>query len=579
MTRRFHRLLPFLLPICLLLAAAPAPARPTTSVPVWVYLGDKPDGRGGRLPWSRPVQGQPVAAYSLAVDADYVARVAQVSGPVRTVSRWLNAVSVEADPPTQEALRQLPFVIGVEPVGRRAAAPRIVPLPAPAPPPAGPKGKAGALSPVDYGVAAPQLQQIRVDGLHQLGYEGQGIRIAVLDDGFHTRHRCFGQLRVVATRDFINNDDDVTDQTQQPVTGDETRTDQNLHGAQVLSLLAGDDPGRFYGVAPRAEYLLAKTEISATEMPSEEDRWVAGLEWADSLGARVVSSSLGYNLWDDGTGYTLAQMDGATAVTTVAAEIAVARGLVVVVAAGNEGGNSWGHVTAPADGPGVISVGSVDIPSAGLRQPLLAYNSSRGPTADGRIKPDVVAPGQGVVVADIRGGDYQRGSGTSFATPLAAGACALLLEAHPDWTPRQVQAALQQTALDLGPAGPDTAYGWGQVDALAASGLQRPVPEETWAGPPYPNPVQGGVVYFPLGLVNDTTVDLRVYEVSGALVYHGHWSLGAGVYAGPEQAPQWDLAAQEASRGQRLANGVLLYCLTAGSLEQRGRLALVRSLH
>jgi subtilisin family serine protease len=561
----------------LLATAAALVAAPT---PVWVYLGDKPDGHGGRLPWTGPPQAQSVTASDLAVDADYVARVAAVSGPVRTVSRWLNAVSVEADLQAQETLRRLPFVTRVEPVGRRAPAPPVAPLPVPSLPAAvGPAGKAGSLSPVDYGVAAPQLQQVHVDGLHQLGYEGQGIRIAILDDGFHTRHRCFGQLRVVASRDFINRDDDVMDQTQQPVTGDETRTDQNLHGAQVLSLLAGDDAGRFYGVAPRAEYLLAKTEISATELPSEEDRWVAGLEWADSLGAQVVNSSLGYNLWDDGTGYTLAQMDGATAVTTVAAEIAVARGLVVVVAAGNEGGNSWGRVTAPADGPGVISVGAVDIPSPGLRQPLLAYNSSRGPTADGRIKPDVVAPGQGVVVADIRGGDYQRGSGTSFASPLAAGVCALLLQAHPDWTPRQVQAALRRTALDLGPAGPDTAYGWGQVDALAASGLQQPVPEETWAGPPYPNPARGEVVYFPVGLVGDAAVDLRVYEVSGALVYHGHWSLGPGVYASPEQAPQWDLAAHEASRGRRLANGVLLYCLTAGPLEQRGRLALMRSPH
>jgi subtilisin family serine protease len=269
-------------------------------------------------------------------------------------------------------------------------------------------------------------------------------------------------------------------------------------------------------------------------------------------------------------------MDGATAVTTQAAEIAVQRGIVVVAAAGNEGDNGWQYITAPADGPGVISVGAVDMPQPGLRDPVLAVTSSRGPTADGRLKPDVVAPGQSVVVADVRGSDYLRASGTSYAAPLVSGVCALLLQAHPSWTPAQVQQALRQTATDLGPAGPDTAYGWGQVNALAASGLELPVPEESRVAAPYPNPVRGDQVFFPLGLASADTVRLQVYQLSGALVAAHAWPLPAGAYIAPERAVCWELDREEADRGHRLANGLLFYRLTAGGIERQGKIALLR---
>ncbi|MFA6111510.1 MAG: S8 family serine peptidase [Candidatus Latescibacterota bacterium] len=540
---------------------------------VWVFLRDKVDDQGARVAWDDSPDPRPAAALDLAVVPGYVAILGPLVQEVRAISRWLNAVSVVATEPQVIQLRGLPFVRGVTPVGRYARSP--VPTP-PEPDPTASGKDAGTALP-EYGVSYAQLAQLHVTDLHLLGYQGAGIRIALLDDGFHHSHRCFSGLRVAAARDFINGDDDVTDQDGQPVTGDETRTVQNLHGAQVLSLLAGNDPDRFVGVAPEAEYILAKTEEYATELPVEEDRWVAGLEWADSLGARVVNSSLGYNLWDDGSGYTWAQMDGATAVTTRAAEIAVQRGIVVVAAAGNEGDNAWQYVTAPADGPGVISVGAVDLPQPGLRDPVLAASSSRGPTADGRIKPDVVAPGQFVVVAEVRGSDYQRASGTSYAAPLVSGVCALLLQAHPPWTPAQVQQALRETATDLGPAGPDTAYGWGQVNALAASGMELPVPEESRVAAPFPNPVRGDRIFFPLSLASAGTVQLQIYELSGALVatvFDGR--LAEGIYVDPDRALHWDLNDEEADRGVRLANGLLLYRLTVAGIERQGKLALLR---
>jgi subtilisin family serine protease len=286
----------------------------------------------------------------------------------------------------------------------------------------------------------------------------------------------------------------------------------------------------------------------------------------------VVNSSLGYNLWDDGSGYTYEQLDGATALTTRAAEAAVQRGMTVVVAAGNEGSNAWRYVTAPADGPGVISVGAVDIPGPEMRLPALAASSSRGPTADGRIKPDVVAPGQGVVVANVRGGGYLANRGTSFAAPLVSGVCTLLLQVHPDWGPAEVQEALWRTATDLGEVGPDTDYGWGQVDALRASGLELQVPEQTAAGDPFPNPASGDAVYFPVRLADRDEVRLHIFNLAGELIFAENWPLGAGDYTEPERAPRWEIDNEE----ERIANGLFFYKLAASSFTRSGKIALVR---
>jgi subtilisin family serine protease len=322
-------------------------------------------------------------------------------------------------------------------------------------------------------------------------------------------------------------------------------------------------------VAPDAEYILAKTEDNAAELPVEEDRWIAGLEWADSLGADVVNSSLGYNIWDVGDSYEYGDLDGKTALTTRAAAMAVQRGLVVVVAAGNEGIGPWHYITAPADAEGVITVGSVDVPVGGGRLPRIAGSSSRGPTADGRIKPDVVAPGEGVVVADLRGGDYLRSSGTSFAAPLVSGICALLLQAHPEWGAAQVLEALRSTALDLGEAGPDTVYGWGQVDALAASGLHLAAPTGSTALAPFPNPAHGQVVYFPFELEQREEVELSVFDLTGNLVFRHSWDSLAGAYTRSGNAPRWQA-------GEDIANGLYFYRMRSFSIDRAGTIALVR---
>ena len=541
-----------------LLAGPVASARPGDDF--WVFLRDKPDAAGARLVWGELGAGHPAAELDLEVDPGYVSLIERAGPVVRARSRWFNAVSVRATASQLRWLEAQPFVLRLRPVGRFRRPP---PLPEQAAaawvPQPGPKGLAQ-----DYGPSFAQMSRIGVVALHNLGYLGQGVRIALLDNGFHhISHPAFGGLRVVAARDFINGDDVVTDQDDQPVTPNESTTGQNIHGAQVLSLLAGHDPGNLVGVAPEAEYILAKTEDNGSELPVEEDRWIQGLEWAQRQGAQVVNSSLGYSTWDDGSGYTYEQMDGATALTSRAAQMAVERGIVVVVSAGNEGAGPWRYITAPADAPGVVTVGAVD-----SRDSLAAF-SSRGPAADGRVKPDLVAPGVGLVAADIRGGGYSRSRGTSFAAPLVSGVCALLLQTQPDWDPARVLEALRETATDLGPAGPDTLYGWGLVNALEASAVSVSRPTAAAAGIPFPNPAATGVVYFPLQLPEAATVALKVYDLSGSPVADLERRLEAGDYSGAARSLPWEVP-------PNLGSGVYFYQLRAATFTRLGKIALVR---
>ena len=532
---------------------------------VWLILRDKvtPDGQVIIWDFSRSIHD--VAEQDLPVRKDYINKIEKIGVRVRISSRWINAVSVNATNYQQIELSKLKFIKTITPVRRlpRPDSQSGRPLPAERP----------VIDNNYYGNAYDQLAQVNVISLHQMGFRGFGIRIAVLDNGFHyTEHPVFlNGLNVIAEKDFVNNDDIVSDQSDQPQTGDERLSSQNIHGAQVLSILAGNHIGKFVGVAPDAEYLLAKTEDNASEFPVEEDRWIAGLEWADSLGADVVNSSLGYNLWDDGSGYNYQDLDGRTSLTSVAAGLGVERGLIIVVAAGNEALSSWHYITAPADAEGVTSVGSVALTAGFERQLNISATSSRGPTADGRIKPDLVAPGQGVVVADIRSGGYVRNNGTSFAAPIVSGISALMLQINPDWKPDQVLSELKSSALDLGDSGADTVYGWGLVNALGASGLQPAIPQTTRLFAPSPNPVIGGVqqVFFPMDITEPTDVILHVFNVGGGLVFRQDNYLLPGVYRAASGAPAWRL-------DNGLANGIYFYRLVAKEVTFNGTLAIVR---
>ena len=553
--------------------------RPEETEALWVFFRDKPArAGGGRISWAAPQQLRNSQHLDEPLDPSYLAQIESAGFRVRTRSRWFNAVTLSATRGEAQRLHGLSFVREVRPVRRRSRSP----LPDGEPISVEAPSAKGLAPPDNYGPSFEQVARVGGTALHNLGFRGEGVTIALLDAGFNYRdQRAFAHLRVKAVWDFVNGDGDVSDQAGQPVTGDELVNGQNLHGTRVLSVLAGFDPGSLVGVAPEADYILAKTEDITSELPVEEDHWIAGLEWADSLGADIVNSSLGYRTWDDGSGYTYEDLDGQTALTTVAAELAVARGIVIVSAAGNEGNTPMHFVDAPADARGVIAVGATS-----LTDNRIAKTSSHGLTVDNRIKPDVVAPGQGVVAAsgssataDLRDSftvsKYMRVSGTSFATPLVSGVSALLLQIHPDWGPREVADALRQSARDLGEAGPDTLYGWGLVDAIAASGLEVEQPEESVSGLPFPNPALvggavGSVIYFPLQLSVMGEVSVRIFDLSGALVEEAiNLSLEPGDYRSDRALP-WKVP-------DTLNGGIYIYRLESTGLARTGKIAVIRS--
>lgn len=394
-------------------------------------------------------EDQLVDYFDLPLFPPYTEEVKSKVVKVRTVSRWLNALSVEATLPQIMDIAKLDFVRKIDLL---TTFHRDEP---PLPPQTGSDRKRQGIPYLNYGSSFTQINQINVIPLHQLGYSGQDVLVCLLDTGFRKSHEIFQHAQIVAEWDFVNGDNDVEQDPFDP------QDYSDSHGTGTWSLLGGYKPGELIGPAYGARFILAKTESIQYEEQIEEDYWVAGIEWAEALGAEVVSSSLGYTDW-----YTFADLDGQSAVTTIAANRAVDLGVVVVNAAGNERNNSWGHIIAPADGFKVIAVGAVD--SSGE----IASFSSPGPTYDGRIKPEVCALGVHNWVAsnNNNGSDYyQEGSGTSFATPLVAGAAALLLEIHRDWTPLHVYSALQNTASRS--FDPNNDYGWGIINAYLAASL------------------------------------------------------------------------------------------------------------
>jgi hypothetical protein len=301
-----------------------------------------------------------------------------------------------------------------------------------------------------YGPGVWAFRQLNVPAVHDLGLRGSGVRVALFDTGFNTLHSFFTAAQVMAQRDFVNGDSVVRDQPGEA-------QGEMAHGTGTWSLIAADAPGELFGTAPRAQFLLAKTEFGPTETRVEEDNWVAAVEWADSIGVDIISSSLGYLRFDDGSGYTSSDLTGDIAVTTVAADSAAARGILVVISAGN-GGPGPSSLGTPADADSAVAVGATD--SLGN---VVSF-SSRGPTADGRIKPEVVGPGQAVTVAAINGGTTLS-SGTSFSAPLVAGIAALVQETRPGRPAVELRRGLMSAgsrSLD-----PNNTTGHGIPDALS----------------------------------------------------------------------------------------------------------------
>ncbi|WP_439882828.1 S8 family serine peptidase [Pontibacter sp. MBLB2868] len=366
----------------------------------------------------RKRQHIPLIKRDLPVNPAYVAALKVQGISVWYTSRWFNAAIVQCTQEQWDALKQLPFVRSsltlnrvAEPVGEVVEVLKhseVLSMSA---------LEADFSEEEDYGPAYHQANMLGALQLHKDGYRGEGMTIAVLDAGFPgvqniaAFSHLFSQGRIKGTFDFVLK--------QQHVYG------ANSHGTAVLSTMAAYYPGKLIGTAYKANYLLLRTEDAATEHPIEEINWLLAAEYADSAGADVINTSLGYTTFDaPSRSYTYTDLDGNTTLVAKAADFAAATGMLVVVSAGNEGNSSWKYIGSPADADSVLAVGAVD--SLGTK----ASFSSFGPSADGQIKPDVVALGQKAYVLNAAG-NVSKSNGTSFSGPIVAGFAASLWQANP----------------------------------------------------------------------------------------------------------------------------------------------------
>ena len=475
---------------------------------VWVYFDKKDKSKVTKLDPAaikRRVKHNIFTAtkYDYNIQEEYIRKLVEVGAEIKNQSRWLNAVSLIVDSNELELIQKLSFVKKIESVRQHKKKKAIQTV----------ENQILVNRDIDYGSSFNQIEQINCRIPHIAGYYGQGVRVLYIDTGFELNHEAYDSLNLIGQYDFINNDQNAANETDQ-----EILENQDDHGTLCLSVMAGYSPGSLIGPAFKSEYLLAKTEIMAEEIQQEEDNYIAALEWGESLGADIACASLGYLDW-----YSYEDLDGNTAATTKAIDIASGLGVLCVNSAGNEGNDPWYHIITPADADSVLSVGAVDA------NDIIANFSSRGPTFDGRIKPEVCA--MGVSTYCVRSNTeniYRNASGTSFSAPLAAGAAAVVMSANPEWTNMQVREALMMTASQFN--SPDNEYGYGILNAWAAINYQftTSIKDETFLPDvisvenAYPNPFNPEVSIKINGLSNSQHVSVGVYDLHGTLVTSLH---------------------------------------------------------
>lgn len=441
--------------------------------------------------------------YDLPVNPQYLQAVADCGAEIINPSKWLNGVSVHVtDPSVIEAINALDCVMTVRncPNDLKAQEQKERWLANEMKPAASTRSSKGF-----YGGAEDQVKQLNVDVLHDMGFDGTGVIIAVLDGGFEGAENtsCFDNMReegrLLGTRDFVYGSNSVYT--------------QSTHGTSCLSTMGAYDPNNMVGTAYKASYYLIHTEDGDSENIIEEYNWVSGAEYADSLGVDVCSTSLGYITFDMSQwNHPFEHYDGKTAPMSIGAEIAASRGMICMNAAGNEGDGNC-TLGIPADAEHIVTVGAVN--AAGDR----ASFSSVGPTYDGRIKPDVMAMGEGTYVASGYGSwwPYYNGNGTSFATPVLAGAVACLRQARPYSSVQEICDALR--ACGNRAENPDSKYGYGIPDFSQALELLK-VEEHSVAANEiinvYPNPSQGEVK---VALKEGAKADVTVYDITGRQLY------------------------------------------------------------
>jgi subtilisin family serine protease len=453
-------------------------------------------------------QGIAIDMTDIPVNPSYLQGIVETGATILNPTKWFNGVTIfTTDQSVLDEIAALPYVYGI------TKSPKTLPpgneLRSGFEKPffkneiynqaVGPEVRQGQeIGSFNYGSSLNQIQMLNGDALHEMGYRGQGMVIAVLDAGFLNANilPVFDSLwdhnQVLGTHDFVR--------------GGPIQFDEHPHGAMTLSCMAGNYPGELIGTAPKASYYLLRSEDGETENIIEEYNWVSAAEYADSAGADVISSSLGYTQFDDPLkDHTYEEMDGNTTPATRGADMACKKGIQVVNSLGNDGSDSWYYLSSPSDGDSVLGIGAVDAIGD------YASFSSHGPSFDGRVKPDVVSQGEGAYVADPYGGGFTFGSGTSFSCPIMAGMVACLWQANPSLNNKQIADAIRRSASQY--TTPDAELGYGIPDFVMADlilGINSGPDAGSASFNIYPNPFR-----------NEFTIDAGMQGSGGAGKHEG----------------------------------------------------------
>jgi subtilisin family serine protease len=388
-----------------------------------------------------------ITVEDLPVKSEYLETLKSNGIKIHHVLKWFNAASAYLSNEEIKKITNYEFVDRIEPVrGFTSAKPidesKSIELP----------GNLNKTTGLDYGFALTQNSLSEIPAVHDLGVDGKGVIIGILDTGFRWKTVPSLQTKnVIAEYDFIFKDENTANEAADNST-------QDRHGTRVFSIMAGYDPGKLIGPAYASSFLLAKTEDIRVEVNSEEDNYAAALEWMESKGVDITSSSLGYRVFDkEQTSYTYQEMNGITTIVAKAANLAFDRGVSTFTAAGNEG---MTLISSPGDAFNIITVGAVSSTNS------VASFSSRGPASDGRIKPEIVAQGVSVYHAIEGTINYGSGNGTSYATPIAAGVAGLLKSAFPHLNNRQIRNIFLESGDNK--TVPNNERGWGLISAKRA---------------------------------------------------------------------------------------------------------------
>ena len=396
----------------------------------------------------RKRQGLRIDSTDLPVCQTYIDAIRNVGVKIVVTGKWDNFVTVSCNDSTLiERIAQLPFVAKTE---RVWIAPKFIEM----------HNKRDSLinnpkiyKDSIYGPAITQIQLSKADKLHEAGFRGQGMTIAVIDAGFHNADKitAMQNIQILGTKDFVDSNADIYGESS--------------HGMAVLSCIGMNQPNVMVGTAPEASFWLLRTEDEYSEHLVEQDYWAAAVEFADSVGVDVVNTSLGYYSFDDKEkDYRLRDLDGKFALMSRQAARMADKGMVLVCSAGNSGSSAWKKITPPGDAENVLTVGAID------KQGQLAPFSSIGTTADGRIKPDVVAVG---LASDVMrtNGNQGRANGTSFASPIMCGMVTCLWQALPKLTAKEI-IELVRSVGDRADY-PDNIYGYGVPDMWKAYEMNK----------------------------------------------------------------------------------------------------------